>query len=396
MTTPASIINHEHGGTNYFDGVLSWAVDLEPEARAQAIRAAAMPFVERPLALMPDAHYGIGATVGSVIATRGAIIPAAVGVDIGCGMIAVRLGLTSNDLPDNLDGLHRLIGAAIPSGVGKGHNEPVAEYATLPTYFGEMTEKQSKAARLQLGTLGSGNHFVEVCLDEKDRVWLVLHSGSRGIGNQLATIHIGKAKSLMKQYFVWLEDPDLAYFVEQTPAFKAYIDDMHWAQAYAMTNRSVMMSAAVKAMTMIVGDTFNVRESINCHHNFTQQENHHGQNLWVTRKGAIKASVGDKGVIPGSMGTSSYIVSGLGNPASYESCSHGAGRRMSRTRARKEISEMTFEMQMKDKSWNRNDLKTLLDEAPDAYKDIDVVMEAQRDLVRIDHTLHQILNYKGV
>jgi tRNA-splicing ligase RtcB len=259
-----------------------------------------------------------------------------------------------------------------------------------------MSEKQERTSRTQLGTLGSGNHFVELCLDEKERVWLVLHSGSRGIGNQLATIHIEKAKGLMKEYFITLDDPDLAYLPQQTPEWKSYIDDMLWAQRYAMANRSVMMSAAVNQLGRFLGEEVKPREHINCHHNFTQQEHHHGKDVWLTRKGAIKASVGDKGIIPGSMGTSSYIVSGLGNPASYESCSHGAGRRMSRTRARKELSVATLIDEMKGKAWNSADATTLLDEAPLAYKDIDTVMEAQKDLVKIGHTLHQILNYKGV
>ena len=379
-----------------FNNVLSWAVDLEPEAREQAIRSAAMPFVQKPVALMPDAHFGMGATVGSVIATQGAIIPAAVGVDIGCGMIAVRTQFTSEGLPDNLDELHNQISRSIPSGVGKGFEKRAQVHADMPVYHGDMTEKQEKAARTQLGSLGSGNHFVEVCLDELDRVWLVLHSGSRGIGNQLATVHINKAKGLMKEWFIQLVDPDLSYLPQGTPEWQAYIDDMLWAQRYALANRSVMMSAALDQLGRLLGETVKSREHINCHHNFTQQENHHGKNVWLTRKGAIKAGVGDKGIIPGSMGTSSYIVTGLGNPASYESCSHGAGRRMSRTRARKELSVETLRDEMKGKSWNEADALTLLDEAPEAYKDIDVVMEAQKDLVRIDHTLRQILNYKGV
>ena len=379
-----------------FGNVLSWAVNLEDEAREQAIRSAAMPFVEKPVALMPDAHFGLGATVGSVIATRGAIIPAAVGVDIGCGMIAVRTQFTSRSLPDNLDELHNQISRSIPSGVGKGFKDSVAPHAELPVYHGEMTDKQERASRTQLGTLGSGNHFVEVCLDEQDRVWLVLHSGSRGIGNQLAQIHIAKARGLMKEFFIELPDPDLAYLPQGTPEFKAYIEDMLWAQRYALANRSVMMSAALNQLGRFLDEEAKAREHINCHHNFTQMEHHHGKDVWLTRKGAIKASTGDQGIIPGSMGTSSYIVTGLGNPASYESCSHGAGRRMSRTRARKELTVESLEADMKGKAWNDKDARTLLDEHPDAYKNIDEVMEAQKDLVRIDHTLHQILNYKGV
>lgn len=379
-----------------FGNVLSWAVDLEDEARAQAIRTAEMPFVVKPLALMPDAHFGLGATVGSVIATQGAIIPAAVGVDIGCGMIAVRTQFTSVSLPDNLDELHNQISRSIPSGVGRGFSSDVEAHASLPIYEGEMSEKQERTARTQLGTLGSGNHFVEVCLDEKDRVWLVLHSGSRGIGNQLATIHIAKAKGLMRDWFVELADPDLAYLPQSAPEFGAYINDMLWAQRYAMANRSVMMAAAVDQVGRFLGEPVKSREHINCHHNFTQMEHHHGRDVWLTRKGAIKAAQGDKGVIPGSMGTSSYIVTGLGNPSSYESCSHGAGRRMSRKRARAELTVASLREDMAGKAWNGANAEALLDEHPDAYKDIDEVMEAQRDLVRVDHTLHQILNYKGV
>jgi tRNA-splicing ligase RtcB len=380
-----------------FNDVVSWAVDLEDEAREQAVRTAAMPFVEKPLALMPDAHFGMGATVGSVIATRGAIIPAAVGVDIGCGMIAVRTQFTSQYLPDSLDRLHDEISRSIPSGVGRGFGDSHVADAALPVYaHAELSEKQEKRARTQLGTLGSGNHFVEVCLDEKDRVWLVLHSGSRGIGHELAQKHIAKAKGLMKQFFVNLADPDLAFLPQGTVEWRDYIDDMLWAQRYAMANRSVMMSAAVNQLGRFMGEEVKPREHINCHHNFTQQERHHGHDVWLTRKGAIKADVGDRGVIPGSMGTSSYIVTGLGNPASYNSCSHGAGRRMSRKRARAELSVDTLIDEMTGKSWNDADALTLLDEAPGAYKDIDVVMEAQKDLVRVDHTLRQILNYKGV
>jgi len=379
-----------------FDDVLSWAVDLEDEARQQALRTAALPFVVKPLVLMADAHFGLGATIGSVIATKGAVIPAAVGVDIGCGMVAVRTQFTSAGLPENLDELHHQISRSIPSGVGRSFRDDVAPHASLPVYDGEMTERQERTARTQLGTLGSGNHFVEVCLDEKDRVWLVLHSGSRGIGNQLATHHIDRAKGLMKERSIQLSDPDLAYLPENTPEWSAYIYDMRWAQRYAMANRAVMMLAVIDQLGRLLGEPVTTHEHIDCHHNFTELEHHHGQDVWLTRKGAIKAAAGDKGVIPGSMGTASYIVTGLGNPASYNSCAHGAGRRMSRNRARSELSVTTLREDMKGKAWNADDAAALLDEHPDAYKDIDVIMEAQRDLVRIDHTLHQILNYKGV
>jgi tRNA-splicing ligase RtcB len=259
-----------------------------------------------------------------------------------------------------------------------------------------MDEKLRGIARNQIGSLGSGNHFVEVCLDETDSVWVVLHSGSRGVGNKLAQAHITKAKGLMKDWFINLEDPDLAYLVEGTAAFDAYISDMLWAQYYALANRRVMMTAALRSLM----DGLSVPplvsfETINCHHNFTQRERHHGQNVWITRKGAISARVGQRGVIPGSMGTASYIVQGLGSEASYQSCSHGAGRRMSRSRARRELRAAGLTSAMEGITWNSNKAEALLDESPAAYKDIDQVMKDQADLVEVVHTLHQVFNYKG-
>lgn len=371
--------------------LLSWAgPDLEPQALEQAIRSSRLPFIEGHVALMPDAHYGMGATVGSVIPTRDAIIPAAVGVDIGCGMIAAKLNLTSHDLPDDLQPLHSRIAQTVPAGVGQGHND-LAPLATIPA-GDHWTPRLIEKAAKQFGSLGSGNHFVEVCLDENDDVWLVLHSGSRGVGNEVAKVHIEGAKALMKRYFIELEDPDLAYLVAGTPEFDAYITDMLWAQDYAMGNRATMLGLVLDAVRTIAPDA-TITEQINCHHNFTQLEHHRGKNLWITRKGAIKAAAGDRGVIPGSMGTRSYIVSGLGSTAAYCSCSHGAGRRMSRAAAKKNLTFESLETLMEGKAWNHD--AALLDEHPDSYKDIDVVMENQRDLVRIDHTLHQILNYKG-
>lgn len=375
--------------------VLSWcSPDLEAQAAEQAARASRLPFIEGHIALMPDAHFGMGATIGSVIPTRGAVIPSAVGVDIGCGMIAARLPLTSKDLPDNLNSLHKRIAQVIPAGVGQGHMEhrriPTTPYTS--TWEGDEGDKLRFKAQRQMGTLGSGNHFVEVCLDEQDRVWIVLHSGSRGVGNQVAVRHIEVAKGLMRQYFIDLEDKDLAYLVQGTNEFRAYIADMLWAQDYAMQNRRTMLDAVLDVFDESWAP-FEPVEIINCHHNFTQQESHMGKNVWLTRKGAIKAAAGDRGVIPGSMGTRSYIVSGLGNVASYCSCSHGAGRAMSRTRANKELSYESLEIAMQGKAWNHS--TALLDEHPLAYKDIDVVMENQKDLVKIDHTLSQILNYKG-
>ena len=377
-------------------GLLSWAPDLEPQAAEQAQRTSRLPFLAGHVALMPDAHFGMGATIGSVIPTVGAIVPAAVGVDIGCGMIAQRLDLSAADLPDDLGALHSRITKVVPAGVGQGHAAPVSAALGLPRT--ELTDRQSRKAHEQFGTLGSGNHFVEICLDETDTVWVVLHSGSRGIGNELAKIHIEGAKGLMKRYFIDLEDPDLAYLVEGTPEFDAYVADMTWAQDYAFGSRQQMMHAVVAEVAGVLGrEPVAVdagHDPINCHHNYTTREQHHGRPVWLTRKGAIRARTGDLGVIPGSMGAASYIVEGLGNPASYCSCSHGAGRRMSRAAARRELDRQGLVDVMAGKAWN-GDAETLIDEDPRAYKDIDAVMEAQQDLVTIKHRLRQILNYKG-
>jgi len=378
--------------------LLSWASDVEQATIDQAARAARLPFVAGHVALMPDAHVGIGATVGSVIPTEGAIIPAAVGVDIGCGMVATETDLIATDLPESLRALMPLIEQRIPAGVGKGHTNVLdgtdAKLTDLGTPYTELSPKQTRTVAEQFGTLGSGNHFVEVCLDERDHVWTVLHSGSRGIGNQLASKHITTAKKLAKAWFIPLEDPDLAYFVQGTPEFTAYVRDMLWAQRYAMASRQRMADAAVRSLFEVVGRG-NVVRTINCHHNFTQQERHHGRDVWVTRKGAIKADSGDEGVIPGSMGTRSYVVKGKGNPASYNSCSHGAGRRMSRGQARKALSVESLAAAMGDRTWNADKAAVLLDEHPEAYKDIDQVMADQADLVEVQHTLRQVFNYKG-
>ncbi|HEU0103288.1 MAG TPA: RtcB family protein [Mycobacteriales bacterium] len=377
--------------------LLSWASDLEPDTVAQAARTAKLPFVEGHVALMPDAHKGLGSTVGSVVPTLGAVIPSCVGVDIGCGMVASETSLTAADLPDSLDALMPLVSARVPSGVGKGHVEPVAEQrlAALGRPRTELSDKQERTTAEPFGTLGSGNHFVEVCLDERDRVWTVLHSGSRGIGNQLAVRAIAEAKGLMKQRFIDLEDPDLAYLVQGEPSFEHYIGDMLWAQRYAMGSRAVMAEQVLASLFEVVGAGPHVR-TINCHHNFTQLEHHGGKDLWITRKGAIKAGLGDEGVIPGSMGTRSYIVTGLGSAASYASCAHGAGRRMSRTAARKTLTVDSLREAMAGRAWNSDQAKALLDEHPASYKDIDQVMADQTDLVTVQHTLRQVFNYKGV
>lgn len=376
--------------------LLSWASDIDPATIEQAARTARLRFVSGHVALMPDAHIGIGATVGSVIPTEGAIIPAAVGVDIGCGMIATETDLTARDLPDDLGALMPLVERRIPAGVGKGHDDRAIDRAleAIGRPYTELTPKQDKTVATQFGTLGSGNHFVEVCLDERDRVWTVLHSGSRGIGNQLATRHIAGAKKAMKQAAIGLEDPDLAYFTQGTPEFAAYIDDMLWSQAYAMASRARMDAVLSNALFSVVGKGRRVR-TINCHHNFTQQETHHGKSLWITRKGAIKADTGDEGVIPGSMGTRSYIVRGKGNADSYHSCSHGAGRRMSRGQAKRTLTASSLKKAMEGRTWNADRASSLVDEHPEAYKPIDRVMADQTDLVTVQHTLRQVFNYKG-
>jgi tRNA-splicing ligase RtcB len=376
--------------------LVSWASDIEPGTIEQAARAARLPFLAGHIALMPDAHVGIGATVGSVIPTQGAIIPAAVGVDIGCGMTATETTLTAADLPDSLAALMPLIEQRVPAGIGQGHDDPAidAGLAALGRPETALTGKQQSIVERQFGSLGSGNHFVEVCLDERDRVWTVLHSGSRGIGNQLAKKHIGEAKALMKRYFISLEDPDLAYLVQGTPEFAAYIRDMLWAQEYAMGNRAAMNRQVVRSLFEVVGHG-EVATTIACHHNFTTQEHHRGKDVWVTRKGAIKAADGDLGVIPGSMGTRSYIVRGRGSAASYNSCSHGAGRRMSRTQARNELSPESLAEAMGTRTWNADRAASLVDEHPAAYKDVDQVMADQQDLVTVEHVLRQVFNYKG-
>ena len=377
--------------------LVSWASDIEPETIRQAEKTARLPIVEGHVALMPDAHVGIGATVGSVIPTKGAVIPSAVGVDIGCGMIAAELDLTEDQLPDSLEPLLGRIERAVPAGVGRGHDK-VANQADkwLADHrpATDLSKDQVKKAAAQFGTLGSGNHFFELCVDERGRVWVVLHSGSRGIGNQLAQMHIAKARRLAKQAMLSLEDPDLAWFVQGTPEFAAYVADMLWAQDYAKANRNQMMDRAMAEVLRFIGFGRETRR-INCHHNFTQPEVHEGRELWVTRKGAIRADKGDLGVIPGSMGTRSYIVSGKGNPASWLSCSHGAGRRHSRTRARKLFSSADLTTAMSGKVWLAKRADALLDEIPAAYKDIDQVMADQADLVEVQHTLHQVLHYKG-
>lgn len=387
------------------NNVLNWASILEPEARLTAERVARLPFVDGHVALMADAHVGKGSTVGSVIPTKGAIMPAAVGVDIGCGMIAAQMPFTSDHLGEDLTELHKRIGMVVPSGVGKGHGSGSRRGMGLPSSKAlpktlvddasrRFSYKQQEKLIDQFGSLGGGNHFIEVCLDENDIVWVVLHSGSRGIGNELARVHIDGAKKLMKKLFIKLEDPDLAYLVEGSEEFKAYIADMRWAQEYALANREAMMDAVLRQMAGWVGHEFRETQRVNVHHNYTEQEHHNGRNMWITRKGAVRARLGDMSIMPGSMGTATYIVEGLGNPGSYNSAAHGAGRVMSRGQAKRELSQEEFAAAMEGIAWNE-DTKGLLDEAPKSYKPVDQVMKDQGDLVQVKHSLVPVLNMKG-
>ena len=388
------------------DKLWSWASELDASTRMQAERTSRLPIVAGHVALMPDAHLGLGATVGSVVPTDGAIIPACVGVDIGCGMAAVRTDLTEDDLPDDLGPMLRAIASAIPAGVGRGRQrsgdaKTAARSRAVDAWLRdhrprtELDPKQARTARDQLATLGSGNHFVELCVDEASgTVWGVLHSGSRGIGNQLAQGHIARARKVAKRLEIGLEDPDLAYFLEGTPEFDHYVADLLWAQDYAAYNRELMLAAFMDVAFATVGKG-RIRERINCHHNYSALEHHEGRDLWVTRKGAIRAGVGELGVIPGSMGTATYIVEGLGNVGSYESCSHGAGRRLSRTGARKQLTPESLAEAMGDRMWLAERAASLVDEHPAAYKDIRQVMRDQADLVEVRHVLRQVLNYKG-
>ena len=378
----------------------SWASILDPATRAQAERASELPFIHPHLALMPDAHLGKGATVGSVIPTRGAILPAAVGVDIGCGMIAVRTRFDAADLPPNRSSLRRAIEHAVPLSAGKYNAaltrtaEPrVAELARLATEAGFDPASYARNWRMQLGSLGSGNHFIEVSLDESDRVWLFLHSGSRGVGNKIAAHHIGVAQRRAAATGVVLPDPDLAHLEEGTEAFSRYIEELRWAQRFALLNREEMMDRVVAAVESWTGSAVVETERINCHHNYTEHAIVGGVGVWLSRKGAIDASRGVDGLIPGSMGTRSYVVRGKGNELALNSSPHGAGREYSRNQARKTFTRAQLDAAMEGIEWRRTD--AFLDEIPAAYKDIDVVMRDSADLVEVRHTLRQIVNVKG-
>jgi tRNA-splicing ligase RtcB (3'-phosphate/5'-hydroxy nucleic acid ligase) len=382
--------------------LMSWASILEDNTRQQALTASELPFIYPHLALMPDAHLGKGATVGSVIPTLGAIIPAAVGVDIGCGMIAVRTQFHRRELPadKSLAQLRRSIEAAVPLSAGKYNvslTEAAArrceELASLAAANGFDPGAYAGTWQLQLGTLGSGNHFIEVTVDEGDGVWLFLHSGSRGVGNKIAQHHIKVAQQAMKRWWITLPDADLAYLVEGTDEFWAYVRELRWAQRFALLNREEMMDRVVGCFESWLGRSVAEQERINCHHNFTAQERHFGKDVWVSRKGAIEATEGTPGLIPGSMGTASYVVVGKGNRLSLNSSPHGAGREYSRSRARKTFSHEQLREAMKGIEYRDTD--AFIDEIPQAYKDVEVVMSDAADLVEIRHTLRQIVNVKG-
>ena len=381
-------------------------VPVEESALQQLRNLSALPFIHSHVAAMPDVHWGMGATIGSVIATKGAIIPAAVGVDIGCGMVAQRTTLIASDLPDSLAGLRSEIESRIPHGRtdngGPGDRgawgEPrhPAEVEPMPWLLSEHPKLQQAYDRAQrhMGTLGTGNHFVEVCLDEEQRVWVMLHSGSRGIGNRIGTLFIEKAKAEMRRWFINLPDDDLAYIPQGSTLFNDYMWAVSWAQRFAKKNRAIMLDAAMEALAVAVPKPFErTDEAVNCHHNYVAQEHHFGADVLVTRKGAVRAMKGDLGIIPGSMGVKSFIVRGKGNLESFTSCSHGAGRRMSRKEA---LRTITVEDHVKATEGVecRKDAH-VIDESPGAYKDIDAVMAAQSDLIEVVHTVKQVVCVKG-
>ena len=408
MTETTYDYQHVEGGVP----IKMWTrgVPVEDGARAQLARAAQMPFVFKHVAVMPDVHVGIGATVGSVIPTKGAVIPAAVGVDIGCGMMAARTSLVASDLPDNLEAIRSAIEQAVPHGrvVGRGKRDngswgdppaPIVEaWATLAQRFDRLCDKHPRLKNtnnlVHLGTLGTGNHFIELCLDEEQRVWVMLHSGSRGVGNAIGTFFIELAKQDMRKWHINLPDEDLAYFPEGTDHFDDYVEAVGWAQDFAALNRRMMMTNVIRALRSQIAKPFDAEmEAVNCHHNYVQRENHFGENVLVTRKGAVRAAKGVMGIIPGSMGAKSFIVRGLGNPESFDSCSHGAGRVMSRTAAKKLV---TLDEHIADTAGIecRKD-EGVIDETPKAYKPIEAVMAAQADLVEVVHTLKQVVCVKG-
>ncbi|WP_430443439.1 RtcB family protein [Sphingorhabdus contaminans] len=408
MTETGFEYKHVEGGVP----IKMWTrgVPVDDKARDQLSRAAKMPFIFKHVAAMPDVHVGIGATVGSVIPTKGAVIPAAVGVDIGCGMMAARTSLMAHDLPDSLEKIRSAIEQAVPHGrdVGRGKRDKgswgsppaaiVDAWAQLVSRFDRICAKYPRLKNtnnlVHLGTLGTGNHFIELCLDQEARVWIMLHSGSRGVGNAIGTFFIELAKQDMRKWHINLPDIDLAYFPEGTDHFDDYVEAVGWAQDFAALNRRMMMTNVIAALRGQIAKPFEAElEAVNCHHNYVTRENHFGENVLVTRKGAVRAAKGALGIIPGSMGAKSFIVRGLGNPESFDSCSHGAGRIMSRTEAKKMV---TLDEHIRDTEGVecRKD-EGVIDETPKAYKPIEAVMAAQADLVEIVHTLKQVVCVKG-
>lgn len=380
--------------------LLSWASLLDPNAREQAVNTSKLPFIHPHVALMPDAHWGMGATVGSVIPTLHAIIPAAVGVDIGCGMMAVRTQFTYEDLLGvDLQALHADISSRVPLSAGK-YNREIHDATTakrmellVNTDGYEQASAIAPNWHYQLGSLGSGNHFIEISLDELDRVWAFLHSGSRGVGNKLAMKHIKIAQKLNERWWIDLPDPNLAYLVEGAREFTEYITALRWAQRFAKLNREEMMDRVLAALGETMGESIIREDEINCHHNYTEVERHFGKEVWLSRKGAIDASEGVMGLIPGSMGAASYVVRGKGDRVALNSSPHGAGRMHSRSSARKTFTREDLDARMKGIVWGESD--AFLDEHPDAYKDIDVVMRDADSMVEVVHTLRQIVNVKG-
>ncbi len=385
-------------------------VAVEAQAHQQLKNIAGLPFIHGWVAAMPDVHLGMGATVGSVIPTKKAIIPAAVGVDIGCGMMAVRTDLTARDLPDSLLKIRTSIENAVPHGRthhgGKGdrgawHDIPDEQAKVwsevLQKEYEVIADKHPKLGRgndlNHLGTLGTGNHFIEICLDAEQRVWVMLHSGSRGVGNRIGSYFIELAKEDMRKFHIDLPDRDLAYFPEGTQHMDDYVQAVGWAQEYAKINRALMMEAVLGAMRQHLRPFRSDELAVNCHHNYVAKEHHYGENVWVTRKGAVRARLGDLGIIPGSMGARSYIVRGKGNPESYCSCSHGAGRAMSRTQAKRQFT-LSDHIQATQGIECRKDVD-VIDETPMAYKPIDAVMAAQADLVEVVYELRQVVCVKG-
>jgi len=382
-----------------------WTDDVDEKSKQQLANIASLPFIHHHVAAMPDVHLGIGATIGSVIATHKAIIPAAVGVDIGCGMVACRLSITGNDLDEkSLRKVFGQISRDVPVGRAQHQDDRALVDAAKPfePRLDAMTHKHPQLLKAfgkfskwvnQMGTLGGGNHFIEVCLDESNQVWVMLHSGSRGIGNALAGYFIELARQDMERWMIHLPDRDLAYFPEGTEHFGDYVEAVTWAQEYAMQNRREMVDLVLAALKRHLPAFDVTSEVVNCHHNYVALEHHYGANVWVTRKGAIRAREGDLGIIPGSMGARSYIVRGKGNPESFTSCAHGAGRKMSRTAAAKQFSAADLVRQTEGVICRKD--KGVVDEIPGAYKDIDTVMANQADLVDAMHTLKQVVCVKG-